>query len=266
MPELPDVETYKRYVDATALNKRIAAVHVFDTRFVKDTSEEMLRERLVGRAFVATRRRGKHLLIAVDEDGWLETHYGMSGRVRYFRDADNGDSHDRVRVDFEDGGRLAFVSRRRLGHMRLIEDADRFIAGEDLGIDALDLATDRERFREMLAGKRGGLKSALMDQSFIAGLGNVYSDEILFQARLDPSAPVQDLGAGEVDRLHTAMREVLDTAIASEAGWENVPDRLPETYLLPHRKAGGRCPRCGGEIAKRKVSGRTAYLCPRCQR
>ena len=266
MPELPDVENYKRYLEATALHKRIKGVHVADTRFLRETSEKSLRDGLVGRAFARARRHGKYLLVQLEGGGWVASHFGMTGNLRYFKDSDQDPEYDRVRLDFDNGDHLAFVSKRMLGHLRLIEDADRFIKKEKLGVDALDPAVDRAWFRQALAAKRGGLKSTLTDQSFIAGIGNVYCDEILFRAKLDPDAKARKLDDDQKDRLFDAMREVLHTAIDCGAGSEELVDRLPDDYLLRYREKGAPCPRCGTEIETRKVSGRTTYICPRCQK
>lgn len=264
MPELPDVENYARYLKATALHQRIADVHVASEKFLNDISPETLRRRLNGETFTGCRRHGKHLLVSLAGCGWLDSHFGMTGRLRYDKTDSDDRRYDRVRVAFDNGHHLAFVSKRLLGHLGLVEDADRFIEAQGLGPDAA--ALDRERFHAMLAHKRGKLKSALMDQGFIAGLGNVYSDEILFQARLAPTAETPRLSDDEIDRLFDAMTEVLQTAIDCGAGSEALLERLPARYLLRHREKGARCPRCGETIATRKVAGRTAYLCPFCQR
>jgi formamidopyrimidine-DNA glycosylase len=104
-----------------------------------------------------------------------------------------------------------------------------------------------------------------MDQARLSGIGNVYSDEILFQAGLHPKATAGDLEAETVDRLYDTMRRVLEQAIDLGAGDPDFPDRAPKDWLLPHRNKGGRCPRCGGELVKATISGRSAWLCPGCQ-
>ena len=104
-----------------------------------------------------------------------------------------------------------------------------------------------------------------MNQGLIAGIGNIYADEILFQARLHPNARAAGLDAGAVERLHRSMRDVLETAIACGAGVEQFPERLPPGYLLRRRQAGAPCPRCGTATATIKIGGRTTYLCPVCQ-
>ena len=265
MPELPDVENYKRYLDATALHKRIEDVHVADTRFLKKTAERRLRDGLIGHSFASTRRHGKYLLIEIEGGGWLASHFGMTGHLRYFKDPNQDPGDDRLRLDFDNGYHLAFVSKRMLGHVRLIDDTDRFVEEQKLGVDALDPAADKAWFYQALSSKRGGLKSALTDQSLIAGIGNVYSDEILYQAGLDPDARVQKLSEDQVDCLFDTMHWVLNTAIDCGAGSEELVEKLPGHFLLHYREKGAACRRCGAELESRKVSGRTTHLCPRCQ-
>jgi formamidopyrimidine-DNA glycosylase len=265
MPELPDVENYARYLRRTALHKRIRGVEIGNPRIVSGSSGAQLARTLTGRRLEDTRRHGKHLLVALDSNGWLAMHFGMTGRLSYFENPEDDPKHDRLRLDFDDGHHLALVDQRMLGGAQLTDDADAFIAGHELGPDALDPTLDRQAFAERLTDRKGQVKAALMDQSLVVGIGNVYSDEILFQARLHPKTRVQDLSDEQVSALFQAMRRVLEVAIDSGAGAEDMTERLPEGYLLPHRRQGARCPRCGGEIQALKLSGRTAYLCPRCQ-
>jgi formamidopyrimidine-DNA glycosylase len=265
MPELPDVENYRRHLEQTSLNREIAGVHVGDGRVLAGVSADGLHRRLRGRRFTGARRHGKHLLVSVDDGGWLVLHFGMTGRLHWFEPDGDDPKHDRVRFDFADGSHLAYVNQRLFGHVGLADDADAFIKGEDLGPDALDDAVDARTFAAALRGKRTSVKAALTDQSVLAGIGNVYADEILFQAGVHPKAPVRGLDEPTVHRLHGAMRRVLQTAIERGAGSEDLADRLPGQYLLRARGAGEACPRCGGEVRKEKISGRTGYYCPRCQ-
>lgn len=263
MPELPDVEIYKRYLDATALHKTITAIEVGSAAILRATSGRMLAQALRGRSMERTWRHGKHLLAALDDGRWLTLHFGMTGRLKYFKDLKDDPAYDRLRFDFANGYHLAYESRRLLGEVGLIEDPGAFLAARRLGPDAM--ALDRARFLERMRGRRGQVKSALMDQHFLAGIGNVYSDEILFRARLHPKTPVQHLDDAQRSDLYRAMREVLQTAIDRGAGRDGLADRLPPSYLLPHRERGAACPRCGGEIRTLSCAGRTAYYCPRCQ-
>jgi len=261
MPELPDVETFRRYVDATSRHQRITAVDLDATRMLKAARAEEIRAALTGGRFEATARRGKFLFVAIDDGPWLVLHFGMTGLLTYFKADGAAPSHTRLLVHFEGGYRLAGVWRRRLGRIDLAHDPNDFAVTNGLGPDAFAPELGRDELGAMLAERRGGLKSALMDQGFIAGIGNVYSDEILFQAGLMPDRAAAELAGDELDALHRALRHVLETAIDRQAD----PDRLPSSWLLPHREEGARCPRCGGELAHRRIAGRTSWYCPRCQ-
>jgi len=265
MPELPDVELYKRDLDATCLGRTIRRVTVSDVRILGDLSAAELGRRLEGARITASRRHGKHLLVDLGPAGWLTLHFGMNGSLKHFTDGEDDPPYDRLRFDFEAGHHLAYVNPRLLGRVGLARGADAFIAGEGLGPDALDARFDQAVFERSLAGRKRDLKSLLMDQEVVAGIGNIYSDEILFQARLNPRTRCDRLDAGARQRLFRQVKEVLETAIASGAGAERLVDRLPGSFLIPHRGKRGQCPRCGGEIENAKFSGRTAYFCPRCQ-
>jgi formamidopyrimidine-DNA glycosylase len=265
MPELPDVELYKRYLDQHALRQTIERVAVNDARILGDLSARTFVARLTDNRFEDSRRHGKHLLVQLRRDGWLALHFGMTGNLVYFQDTADDPPYDRVRFDFEGGRHLAYVNRRMLGRVGLAEDAARFIQAEELGPDALAPAFDLEAFTRAMAGRRRDVKSVLMDQALVAGIGNIYADEILFQARLHPQTPVTSLDEEGRALLFRQIKQVLETAIACGAGAEQLLERLPDDYLLPHRDKGGKCPRCGGPIATLKVAGRTSYYCPRCQ-
>ena len=149
--------------------------------------------KLTGNRFEASRRHGKHLLVRLRSDGWLTLHFGMTGSLVYFRRTSDDPPYDRVRFDFEGGRHLAYVNRRMLGRVGLADDADEFIRAEELGRDALDPAFDLEAFNRAIEGRRRDIKSVLMDQTLMAGIGNIYADEILFQARLHPKIAVTSL-------------------------------------------------------------------------
>ena len=265
MPELPDVELYKRYLDQHALRQTIERVAVNDARILGELPASAFVARLSGNRFEATRRHGKHLLVRLRRDGWLTLHFGMTGSLVWFRDAADDPSYDRVRFDFKSGGHLAYVNRRMLGRVGLAADADEFVHAEQLGPDALDPTLDLAAFAQAIEGRRRDVKSVLMDQTVIAGIGNIYADEILFQARLHPQTPVTSLTDQQRAGLFRQIKQVLQTAIECGAGAEQFLERLPDDYLLPHRTKDGKCPRCGGPIATLKTSGRTSYYCPRCQ-
>jgi formamidopyrimidine-DNA glycosylase len=265
MPELPDVESDKRLLDHQARRQVIRRVEVGDGRILRKLSAAEFKRRVLGRRILSSRRHGKHLLAALDQNGWITLHFGMTGALVTCAAEGAPPPFTRLRLDLSGGKSLCYTDPRRLGHIGMAEDADSFIATEKLGPDALDPKLTLARFRAIIAAARGSAKSVLMDQSRIAGVGNIYADEILFQAGLHPELPIRHLNEAAVARLYRALRRVLKEAIARGAGSEHFADRMPASYLLRHRHPGGRCPRCAGTIATLRLGGRTTYYCPRCQ-
>jgi formamidopyrimidine-DNA glycosylase len=266
VPELPDVELFKRHLDDTCLGRKISRVAVSDPGILGDLAAGDFARRVEGREIAGSRRHGKHLLVALGASDWLTMHFGMNGSLRHLDEGEADPPYDRLRLDFADGHRIAYLNPRRIGRVGLASDPRAFLAAEGLGPDALDPSFDLAAFERALAGKKRDLKSLLMDQAFVAGIGNIYSDEILFAAGLHPRTRSDRLAAAERRRLFEEMKRVLETAIRCGAGAERLIDRLPASFLLPHREKGGLCPRCRGALQTLKFSGRTAYFCPRCQK
>lgn len=265
MPELPDVEGFKRVLANNALGKTIVRIFVSDTRILGEFSPRTFVLRLHDAKLVAARRHGKHLLAQIDPSGWLTLHFGMNGALAFVQDCDDEPPFTRVQFYFADDGCLAYTNKRMIGRVGLVEEAADFIADEKLGPDALEPGFDLESFTAAVAGRKRDVKSVLMDQQIIAGIGNIYSDEILFQAKINPAERIDKLAAKELERLYTDMRKVLATAIERGAGSEQFVERMPEGSLLPERHKGGHCPRCRSPLKVFKIGGRTAYCCPHCQ-
>lgn len=256
MPELPDVEGFRRVL-AEHAGDRIRSVEVRDAGVLRGVSEGRLGRALRGHRFEEPYRRGKWL-IAPAEGPVLILHFGMTGSLSWHPSGEAEHRHDRV-VWRLDGGELRFRDMRKLQGVRLARDerdAERLLAG--LGPDALDLS--RAGLAARLGGRRGRLKSALTDQSVIAGLGNLLADEICWRARIDPLRQARDLDEDETGALYRAMRRVLRESV----GAERVPPR--RTWLTGARDdPEGRCPRCGTPLSRRSVSGRTTVWCGHCQ-
>lgn len=255
MPELPDVEVFERYADATSLHVEIEDVWLSE-QLVTDTDPQRIRDGLRGASLTETRRHGKHLFLRAGDDGWLRLHFGMTGTLEAYETGDAPD-HTELRIDFVDGSHLAYVDQRKFGEIGWVDDVDDFVAERGLGPDPLVDELDDERFRELVEGRRGTIKSTLMNQDVIAGLGNVYVDEILFQVGVHPETEASDLDADVIEDIRSTMYHVLDVAIDRGAD----VDELPDTWLLPIREEGVACPRCDGEIRHTEVSGRTTYFC-----
>ena len=258
MPELPDVEAFRRHLERAGLHRRIEHVRVPDPTALQDVTRQRLARSLVGESLERTGRRGKHLFAATSGAATLVLHFGMTGYLA-IDGRDRSDPHERLRLELADGGRLCLVDQRRLGFVTLTEDVAEYCSARGLGQDALDLTF--HDLRRLLAGGRGGVKSLLMDQGALAGVGNIYSDEICFQARIDPHRAAASLDDNEARRLHRQLRRVLLTAADRDAD----PERFPRGWLLVHRQDGAACPRCGTPLRKVRLVGRGAFWCPGCQ-
>ena len=265
MPELPDVEGFKRVLAKNVLGKTIDDVDVSDARILGKLPIGRFASSLQGTKLAAVLRHGKHLMAKIDRGGWLTLHFGPAGALKFVGTRDGEPPFTRVRLDFADDGSLAYTNKRMIGRVGLAEDAADFIAAEKLGTDALDRRLDFDAFRTAVLGLKRDVKSVLMEQQVVAGIGNIYSDEILFQARINPTERVDKLSSNELKRLFAEMRSVLKTAVARGAGSEQFVERMPKGSLLPERRKGGRCPRCRSVLKAFKVGGRTGYCCPRCQ-
>jgi formamidopyrimidine-DNA glycosylase len=265
MPELPDVEAFRSVLSKNALHKEINRVVVTDNRILGALPVKTFASGLAGATLVVARRHGKHLLTKIDRGGWLTLHFGLTGALSFVATPRQEPPFTRVRLDFSADGCLAYTNKRMIGRVSLADDADQFIASEELGPDALDPSFDFRSFKAAVLGVKRDAKTVLMDQRIIAGIGNIYSDEILFQARVNPFARMDELSPDEVKRLFRKMREVLATAVATGAGSETFVERMPKGSLLPERKKEGHCPRCGARLKALKVGGRTAYCCANCQ-
>ncbi|MFW5914560.1 MAG: Fpg/Nei family DNA glycosylase [Thermoplasmatota archaeon] len=258
MPELPEVESFRRYISNTCLHKTIDGVRVSDDRILGDLQEVELRSALLERRFDKARRHGKYLGLLTGERA-LVLHFGMSGFPRYYKRG--SPHHARLILDFRSGYHLALSCQRLFCRLHLADSLEAFVQAKGLGVDALSGSLGQGKFMEIMSSHRGKLKPALMDQSLVAGIGNIYSDEILFQARLPPTVRLEDLDRDDLKEVYRRMKEVLRTAVDGNARF----DELPGDYIVPHRHGDGKCPVCGRPLESVKVSGRTAIYCPRCQ-
>jgi formamidopyrimidine-DNA glycosylase len=270
MPELPEVETARRLIADLALGRRITGVDDADTFVCRPYSPGELREALTGRTLTTAHRRGKTMWCETSAlDGSaipgpdLGIHLGMSGRIVVTAPdgwvAEGGDppgrdaqprkaEWDRFTLEFADGGRMALFDKRRLGRIVLNPDIDA------LGPDAAEVTP--AQFRALITKGTIAVKARLLDQSKIAGVGNLLADEILWQAKVPPATPVDRLQRKDVDRLYRALRSVLAAALAAGGG-AHTGD------VIAARRPGGSCPRCGAEMVHGTVGGRSTWWCSR---
>jgi formamidopyrimidine-DNA glycosylase len=260
MPELPEVETLKRYLDGTSLNQQITNVEVRDTYVLKRVSARELARRLKGRRFENSRRHGKHLFVRAGDKLWLRLHFGMTGSLEHFERDEEVPRTARVIFRFANNRGLAFDDQRKFGEIELIEDVDEFLQTRRLGPDALEI--NLSQFEAIVGKHRAAVKAILLNQQLIAGIGNLYADEILFRARMHPATEAARLRDKNLKRLFRATRHVLEKAIALKTDF----NRLPKSWLLTRRGTRGRCPRCGRALKSATIGGRTSWFCAHCQK
>ena len=256
MPELPEVATYQKHFTQAALDRTVTSVEVAEPRVVR-VSPEVLEEGLVGQSFVDTDRIGKHLFVKLSNDTWLTLHFGMTGSLRYFRDREDMPRFTKVLFGLNDGYWMAFRCPRILGRIGLADDVEVFRKDKKLGQDALKIT--EEDFRERLSERKGLIKPLLMNQSFVAGLGNWIVDEMLYQAKVHPETPAKELSEDQVEMIYRKMQHILSTAIEHEANYEDFPQDFLVTYRWLDRENH---PLQKKNIERIIVGGRSTYYCP----
>jgi formamidopyrimidine-DNA glycosylase len=244
MPELPEAERARQTIER-ALHREIVAVDDSDTYVCRPHAPGEIAAALTGRRLTAAHRRGKFMWVETDDGGPdLGLHLGMAGRIAV--DDAPVPRLDRFVLEFADGGRLALRDRRRLGRAVIEPDFDH--VGPDAG------EVSRAQFRARIGRGNTPVKARLLDQRAVAGVGNLLADEILWQAGISPQRRTGSLSEDELDELRRATRRAIRNAI--RRGGAHTGE------LNAEREAGGRCPRCGTELSRARIGGRTTYWCP----
>ena len=278
MPELPEVETIRRDLDREVVGKRIKLVEATGTRTIRrHKNKKEFVAKLEGRKITGVVRRGKNLLVKLDGGDVLVIHLGMSGQLlRAKGPKEPLAKHTHVVITFTQGGQLRYVDPRTFGELFVTEldTVDEAVPElTHLGFDPLDDVMSWNAFGAKLTAKKGKLKALLMDQKFIAGIGNMYADEILWAAGLRPDRTSESLSSQEVRRLQRAMIETLQDAIkhrGSSLADEQYRDLFGEVggYQGEHKvydREGQPCRRCRSPISRLKTAGRSTFFCPQCQ-
>lgn len=272
MPELPEVETVVRGLRRTVLHQIIESVYLEPPKIARRYFEGNLKS-LAGSSFVHVQRRGKNILMATDQGMTLWVHLKMTGHFYFLPKETPIDRHDHLIFYFRDNGHtLRFNDYRRFGNIRLISTKELNLQKElrDLGPEPLEIPVGDfvARFRST----HRMIKPALLDQTFLAGLGNIYADEALYLARIHPRRLTDSLSAKKLAELHSAiirvLRKAIDkmgTSVDSFAGVDGQPGGF-QKYLKAYGREGEKCPRCGGSIRREKIGSRSAHYCPRCQK
>ncbi len=288
MPELPEVETVCRQLEPELEGRRIDSLEVLDPRWCRPIPAVELERAVTGRTMEGLARRGKYLLLGLDEGQTLVMHLRMTGNLvlvegedkldpsegmrLYEAERSTSERHLRARCALDDGRELWFTDPRRFGEALLLDDGEieaHFAAR--LGVEPLSDEFTAEALEEMAAGRTAPLKSFLLDQKGVAGIGNIYADEALFRARLHPLSPARSMKPEHLAALRDAIVAALEAGI--DGGGASIDDyrdgrgekgRMQDEFLV-HTREGEPCPRCDGAIERIVVSGRSTYFCPACQ-
>jgi formamidopyrimidine-DNA glycosylase len=269
MPELPEVETIASDLRPLLVGRTIEGVTMGWEGCVDRPVVGSFCEQVVGRRIEDVGRRGKFLVFGLSGGRTLLVHLRMTGSLVFREQGEPWEVHARLGLQLDGGEELRFIDVRKFGRLYLVENPGEVVG--DLGPEPLDDGLGEEEFRALLRGRRGMVKPLLLNQRFIAGLGNIYVDEALFRARIHPRRRADSLASEEVGRLFRTIREVLAEAIADRGTSRSDyvrPDGSEGSHqrkLLVSGRGGESCPRCGTEIERIVVGGRGTYICPRCQ-
>jgi formamidopyrimidine-DNA glycosylase len=279
VPELPEVETIRRDLEKEVAGKRIKQVEVTGMRSIRrHPNKKHFIGKLEGHKITGVQRKGKYLLLKLDSGDVVVVHLGMSGQLLRGKGGakDPDPKHTHVAITFTQGGILRFVDPRTFGEIFVTtpEELEEQVPElSHLGFDPVDDVMSWTRFGELLSARKAKLKTLLMDQKFVAGIGNIYSDEILWAAGLRYDRPSDNLTSQEVRRLYRAMVETLLDAIKhrgsslADEQYRDLYGALGD-YQTQHKvydREGQSCRRCRSTITKVKVNGRSSFLCPQCQ-
>ena len=266
MPELPDLEVVKEYLQRRLPGQRIEMVELLRPIVMRNLTAGDTVSSLVGRRFVAVGRRGKFLILELDDGLNLVINPMLAGRLQYRGEGERRRARTYLVLQLSGGVDLRYVDDKAMGKIYLTREAGSVPGFDSQGPEALDPQLTLDIFRERLRRRRGELKGILTNQAFLAGIGNAYADEILFRARLYPFRKRPSLSLEEVERLYSAIPSVLSEAIST------LRDRLGSDidveirdFLQVHGKGGSPCPRCGTTISEVRARGRLTNFCRTCQ-
>ncbi|MBC8274003.1 MAG: DNA-formamidopyrimidine glycosylase [Chloroflexi bacterium] len=268
MPELPEVETIKNELSPQIIGRRFTGITVCDAKLVRQPSVEEFRQKLTGEKIISLKRRGKYLIFHLSGTTMLIIHLKMAGAL--LLNPEQANHHTRVIFHLDNGSQLIFTDRRRLGAIWLVEN-ELTITGK-LGPEPLTPEFTAESLAKRLQSHKAPIKAVLLDQAFIAGIGNMYADEALFAARIHPLRKANSLSSQEIRSLHKAIVDVLRSAIDSRGASVDTY-KLPDgelgtahsNFSVAHR-GGKLCPICGTSIQRLAIRNRGSYFCPNCQK
>jgi formamidopyrimidine-DNA glycosylase len=273
VPELPEVETVKNTLVVKVKGRRITGVEVYLPRLIKFPAPTEFMTRVVNKEILDITRRGKYLLFHLADNYYLVIHLRMTGRLLYLPATARLEKHTHIVFQLDNQYQLRFHDQRTFGTLYLVqpEEFGRIKGLVKLGPEPLAGQFTPQYLQKTLAGRRTSIKSALLNQEIVAGLGNIYVDEALFNACLHPARQASSLTAAEIERLHRGIREVLQagikyrgTTIRNYVDGEGQAGDF-QAKLAVYGQQGEPCKKCGTPLEKLRISGRSSVYCPRCQ-
>jgi formamidopyrimidine-DNA glycosylase len=264
VPELPEVETERGRLAARIEGRRIAAARIDDVRLTRPDDPQMIAARMEGDTVSAVERRGKYIYVRFASDHALLVHLRMTGSFRY-----EPASHERAVLELDDGTRIAYRDTRRFGTWALLdeEEAERQLAIKN-GPEPLERKFTSAFLAGRFAGRRAPVKAAILDQRTVAGLGNIYADEALWHARINPLRSAGDLSAEEIASLREGIRKALRLGIrrqGADLGDGTYAGGRMQREFKAYGRDGEPCDRCGTTMVKTRAGGRGTWYCPVCQ-
>lgn len=259
MPELPEVNTFKKYFDKSALQQKISQTIVHDDKIIRNMDGDQFAAQTQGLTFVDSYRRGKYLFAKLDNGHDVLLHFGMTGDLKYYEDEIEQPRHERFAFHFGNGFKLGFDCPRKFARILYLEDRDAYIKEVGLGPDVLEL--EEKYFLKSCEGKKGSIKGFLLNQKYLAGVGNLYADEICYQTQVHPASSVKAIPKKKQKAIYDKMQEVIRYAVDRNAYYKD----YPEDWLWQWREADATAPD-GSAVEIAKIAGRTTYFFPKWQK
>lgn len=272
MPEIAEVETVRNTLKSMILNKKIVDVNIIYPKIIESDIKDF-KNILIGREFVDIDRIGKWLMFDLN-DYYLLSHLRMEGKYFVKKSTDEIIKHEHIIISFDDGTDLRYHDTRKFGRMNLVKksDIDKVEAIKKQGIEANSNKLTKEYLYDKIHKKNIPIKSLLLDQTIISGLGNIYANEVMFDARINPNKLGKDISLKECDLIVKASKKIIDaaikdggTTIKSYTSSLGVTGRFQQ-HLMVHKREGEECKVCGTLIENIKIGGRSTYFCPKCQK
>lgn len=272
MPELPEVEVIKEGLKKKVKHRKITGVEVRFSKLIKNVSPSLFRKRVIGKEVKEISRRGKFLIFSLDDSSFLVIHLKMTGQLIYCSPDEEVDKHTGIIFTLDNNFQLRFLDMRRFGIVCLAKKLEEITTLANLGPEPLENNFTSLVLKKILENQKRKIKIVLIDQKIMAGLGNIYAVEALYQAKINPEKRAYQLTEPEIKTLYRAIKAILKKAISARGtstdAYRDSEGRKGrfQYQLQVYGRQGESCYRCGTKVSRIKISGRGTYFCPGCQK